>query len=37
VDADARKFAKKNGLYVIGIHEKEDKLLIDAPEQCGEW
>jgi hypothetical protein len=37
VDADARKFAKKNGLYVIGIHEKEDKLLIDAPEQRGEW
>jgi len=37
VDDDARKFAKKNGLYVIGIHEKEDKLLIDAPEQCQVW
>jgi len=37
VDDDARKFAKKNGLYVIGIHEVEDKLLIDAPEQRGEW
>ena len=37
VDDDARKFAKKNGLYVIGIHEREDKLLIDAPEQRREW
>jgi len=37
VNDDARKFAKKNGLYVIKIHEEEDKLEIDAPEQCRVW
>ncbi|GBU22172.1 hypothetical protein R80B4_02077 [Fibrobacteres bacterium R8-0-B4] len=37
VDADARKFAKKNGMYVIDIIEEEDRLAIDAPETCKVW
>jgi hypothetical protein len=37
VDNDARKLAKKNGLYVIKIREEEEKLEIDAPEQRRVW
>jgi len=37
VDDDARKLAKKNGLYVIKIREEEEKLEIDAPEQRRAW
>jgi len=37
VDDDARKFAKKNGMYVIEIREEEEKLIIDPPENCKVW
>jgi len=37
VDDDARKFAKKNGMYVIEIREEEEKLIIDPPEKCKVW
>jgi len=37
VDGNARALAKKNGMYVIEIREKEDSLVIDAPETCRIW
>jgi len=37
VDSWARALALKNGLYVIEIHEEEDRLDIDKPESCRTW
>ena len=37
VDPDARRFAHKNGLYVIDILEEEKKLKVDKPGRPHVW
>ena len=37
VDEEAKKHAKKNGLYVIEIREEEGKLDIEKPDTCRTW
>jgi len=37
VDPDARRFALKNGLYVIDIMEEEKKLNVDKPARPKVW
>jgi hypothetical protein len=37
IDPDARKFAHKNGLYVVEIIEEEEKLKVDTPKKCCVW
>jgi len=37
IDEFARKVAKENGLYIVEIHEEEEKLNIEKPEQCRMW
>jgi hypothetical protein len=37
IDDHARRFALKNGLYVLEIIEQENTLKTDAPKKCRVW
>jgi len=37
LDPTVKAFALENGLYVIEIHEEENKLDIDKPDKCRTW
>ncbi len=37
IDPRVKAFALKNGLYVIEIHEEENKLDIEKPDTCRTW